>query len=182
MCLPAAALPAMAIAAGVIQGAGSLYSGMAANAQGKYESELAERNAAMEVEAAHESVLAGRDERTAFWRKVSQVKGQQIAAMAANGIDVGYGTADLIQQDTQMLANEDAKNLYRNIDERTRGHHINAMNFVSESKAARQRGKAALVGSVFSAASSVLGGAQQASALRPKVENPSFGTSYSRNG
>ena len=167
----------MAIAAGAIQGAGSLYAGMAANARGKYESEVAKRNAEMEVEAAHESILAGRDERTAFWRKVSQVKGQQIAAMAANGIDVGFGTAERIQEDTQMLANADAKNLYRNIEERTRGHQINATNFVTEAKAARQRGRAALVGSVFSAGSSLLSGFSQAGALKAKM-----GTSYAGNG
>lgn len=172
----------MAIAAGAIQGAGALYGGMQANAQGKYESEVAKRNAALEVEAARESVLTGQDERRKFWREIGQVKGQQTASMAANNIDLGYGTAARVQDDTQMLANEDAKNLYRNIEERTRAHQINATNFVSEAKAARQRGKAALVGSVFSAASSLLGGMSQATALRAKIANPSFGTSYAKNG
>lgn len=176
MCIPAAALPVLAIASGVIQGAGALYGGMAASAQGKYESEVAKRNAALEVEAARESVLTGRDERNKFWREVGQAKGQQAASMAANGIDLGYGSAVRVQDDTQMLADADAKNLYRNIEERTRSHHINATNFVSEAKASRQRGKAALVGSVFSAAGSILGGVSQASTMKAKL-----GTSYAKN-
>lgn len=143
--------------------------GLQANAQGKYESNIAKRNAALEVEAARESVLAGQDERRAFWRKIGQVKGQNLAAMAANGIDVGYGSAQRLQDDTAILASEDAKNLYGNIEKRTRGHHINASNFVAEAKAARQRGKAALTQSFFGAASSLLGGATQYASLKAKM-------------
>lgn len=158
----------MAIASGFIQGAGQLYSGLAANAQGKYESQVAKINAQQEVEAAHESYLQGQNERRDFWRKIGQVKGQNLAAMAANGIDVNFGTAARVQDDTQMLAEADAENLYRNIEQRTKGHQINASNFVSEAKAARARGKAALIGSAIGAAGSILGGFQQASALKAK--------------
>jgi hypothetical protein len=169
MCLPAAALPVLAIASSAMSAGGSLYGGLQANAQGKYESNVAKRNAAMEVEAAHESVEIGKGERRDYWRKVGNVKGEQIAAMAANGIDVGYGTAARLQEDTQSLANEDAENLYRNIGERTRGHHITATNYVMEAKAARQKGKAALVGSVISAGGSLLSGFQQAGAMKAKL-------------
>lgn len=159
----------MALAAGVAQGAGSLFSGMQANAQGKYESQLARRNAAMEVESAHESYEAGKDERRDFWRKVGATKGQQIASMAANGIDIGFGTAGLVQRDTEELSAEDARRLYRNIEERTRGHHINASNYVAEAKAAKSRGKAALVSGAIGGVASVLGGATQAMGLKAKM-------------
>jgi hypothetical protein len=89
--------------------------------------------------------------------------------MAANGIDLGYGSAVRVQQDTIDLANDDAKNLYRNIEQRTRGHHINAGNYTAEAMAARQRGKAALTQSFFSAASSVLGGISQAVSMKAKM-------------
>jgi hypothetical protein len=167
----------MAVAAGAVQAAGQLYQGAAANAQGKYESQVAKINAQQEVDAAHESFLTGQTERRDFWRKIGQVKGQQVASMAANGIDVGFGTAARVQDDTQMLADADATNLYRNIEQRTKGHQINASNYVSEAKAARAQGKAAMTGAVIGAAGSILGGFQQMAAMRPKVENPSFGTS-----
>jgi len=168
MCLPALAAP-LAIAAGVTQAAGSIYGGMAANAQSKYESNIAKRNAGMEVEAAHESVLAGLQEKTDFWRKVSQTKGQQIASMAANNIEVGYGNAGLMEQDTEMLSREDALRLNKQIEERTRGHHINAANYIAEAKAARKRGKAALIGGFISGASSLMGGFQQAASIKAKM-------------
>jgi hypothetical protein len=134
--------------------------------QSNYEAGVARQNARLSVEAARESEKTGLVERRKFWRDVGNVKGQQIAAMAANGIDVGYGTAARIQDDTQMLANEDAEALYGNIHQRTRGYLINAANYASEAKAAKARGKAALVGSVFQAGSELAGGFQKAAALR----------------
>lgn len=156
-----------------MQAGGALHGGITANQQGKYEAALAKRNAGMEIDAARQSVEMGQQERRQFWREVGAAKGQQIASMAANGIDVDYGAGARMQDDTAMLAAEDAQNLYRNIEERTRGHHINAANYVAEAKAAKSRGKAALVGSMFQAATSLIGGFQQASAMKAKIAPPS---------
>jgi hypothetical protein len=169
MCLPAAAAIPLVIASSVVSAAGQVMQGQQAAAQGKYEAAVDRQNAGMEVDAAHQSILAGQDERRDFWRKVAQVKGQNIASMAANGIDVGYGSAARLQDDTQMLANDDAKNLYRGIEERTKGHLIDAGNYQSQAKAAKQRGKDALTNSYFGAASSVLGGLSQAAGMSAKM-------------
>jgi hypothetical protein len=179
MCLPA--LPALAIAASVASAAGAVQGGLQANAQGKYESEMNKRNAALEIEGYQEDRNAAQDQRRDFWRKVGATKGQQVAAMAANGIDVGYGTAERIQQDTQQLANEDATNLYKNQQQQQRGRLINASNFTAEAKAARQSGKAAMVGSFFQAASSLIGGASQAMSLGAKMGGGSSTTGTVKN-
>jgi hypothetical protein len=109
-------------------------------------------NAGLEVDAAHQSVLAGQDERRDFWRKVASVKGQQVAAMAANGIDVGLGAGQRTQDDTQLLANDDAKHLYSQIEERTKGHYIDASNYRSQGSQrepeARQRSRTRCSGGV----------------------------------
>jgi hypothetical protein len=169
-----AALPL--IAAGV-SAAGTLVGGYNALQQGKYQSGVDQQNAALEREAAEQSLKQGYQERVDYWRKVGNVKGQQVASMAANGIDVGYGTAARIQGDTQMLANEDAANLYQNIKNRTRGFVINSYNDQMDARAARAAGTAALVGSVFNAGSSILGGVSQMQSLKAKL-----GTSYAGNG
>lgn len=161
--------PLIAVAAAGVSAAGQIMGGLQARAQGKYESQIARQNEGLEVEAAHQSVLAGQDERRDFWRKVSSLKGQQIAAMAANGIDVGFGAGQRAQDDTQLLANDDAKNLYRNIEERTRGHIIDASNYREQDKAAKARGNAAFTTSLLGAASSLLGGLSQASAMKAKA-------------
>lgn len=163
MCLP------VAVAAGVVQAAGAFASGIQGMQAAAYEGEVARRNATLEVERARDSIERGKLERRSFWRDVGQVKGQQIASMAANGIDVGFGSALRTQEDTAALAKEDAANLYSNIDQRTRGFDINASNFQAEAKAARMRGRAALVNSVFQAGSSVMGGFQQQRLMRARL-------------
>lgn len=167
MCAPVAAVAA--VAAGVMSAAGTLVQGMSAQQQGNYESAVAKQNARLEIEAARESEKTGYQERRKFWREVGQTKGQQIASMAANGIDVDYGTAGRIQDDTRLLSNEDAENLYGNIRQRTRGHLINAGNFQQEAKAAKRRGRAAMTASVFGAAGSLLGGISQMQGMKAKL-------------
>jgi hypothetical protein len=166
----------MAMASSAVGAAGSIFGGMQANAQGKHDSAMARRNADLEIEGYRDDRDAALGERRDYWRKVGAVKGQQIAAMAANGIDVNFGSAARIQEDTQMLANEDAENLYRNQYQKQRGRLINASNFASEAKAARARGKAALTSSFFSAGSSLLGGAVQAGQLKAKMGTPAGGS------
>lgn len=169
MCLPAVAAIPLAIASSVASAAGSLAQGAAAAGQAKYEAGVAKFNAAQEVEAAHGSVLAGQGERRDFWRKVAQVKGQQVASMAANGIEVDYGSGARLQDDTKLLAADDAANLYKNIEQRTKGHLIQATNYGMEAKAAKARAKSAKIQGYFGAATSLLGGLSQAAGLKAKV-------------
>lgn len=166
MCLPLAAAPL--IAAGV-SAAGTMIGGLQANAQGNYASKVARENAAMETEAARDSIERGKLESRSYWRDVGRAKGEQVAAMAANGVDVGVGSALSLQEDTADLADEDAGNLYRNIHERTRGSLINARNFVAEAKSAKQQGRAALVGSFFEAGSTLASSFSQQKLLKAKL-------------
>lgn len=170
MCIP------LAVAAAGMAAAGSLVGGYSALQQGNYEAGVAKQNAALSREAAAESIRTGQTEKRDFWRKIGAVKGQNIAAMAANGIDVGYGTAARIQDDTQMQANEDAATLYKNQNERTRGFIIDSANYKASAKSAKQQGISALVGSVFDAGGSLLGGFQQQAAMKAKL-----GTSYAKS-
>jgi hypothetical protein len=168
MCLPAAAAIPLAIASTAVSAAGQVMSGLQAKAQGRYEAQVASMNEGLAADAARQSITAGQSERTDFWRKVGSLKGQQIAAMAANGIDVGYGIGQRTQDDTQFLANEDARNLYGQIDQRTKGHLIDASNYKAEGVAAKARGNNAFTSSLFGAASTILGGASQVSGLKAK--------------
>lgn len=167
MCLPAAALP---IAAAAMSAASSLAGGYSQLQQSKYEAGVDKQNAQLAREAAAESIRTGEKERRDFFRKVGSVKGQQSASMAANGIDVGYGTAEHIREDTQNLANEDASTLYGNIHNRTRGYIIEASNHTMAAKAAKARGRAAMIGSVFEAGTSLLSGFEKSGAIKAKAK------------
>jgi len=163
------------VMAAVATAASTMIGGMQANAQGNYESKISQRNAQMERDAARDSIERGQGEARTFWRDVGRTKGEQIASMAANGIDVGYGSAARLQDDTATLADEDAANLYRNINERTKGSIVNAQNFVAEAKAAKMRGRAALVGSAFESATSLMSAFAQQKLLKAKLGGGKFG-------
>jgi hypothetical protein len=169
MCLPAAAAVPLAIASSVVSAAGQVQAGMQARAQGNYEAQVARQNAQLEVESYQNSrTNAGLDQRD-YWRKVAAVKGQQVAAMAANGIDVGFGAGQRTQDDTQTLAEDDSLRLADKDQQEARGHLIQASNYTTQGVAAKQRGKDAFTSSLFGAASSLLGGLSQAGALKAKM-------------
>lgn len=159
MCAP----QAMAAAATIIAASGQIIGGLSANAQGKYAKRVHDMNAGIATEAARDSIVRGQREARQFYREVGQTKGAQNAAMAANGIDLGFGSALRTQEDTAMLAQEDSENLYSGIFERTRGFEIEGINHKAAGKAARYKGKQELIGSLFKATSTLMGGASQGS-------------------
>lgn len=162
-------LPALPVIAGAVSAAGSLMNGFMGMQAAGYEARVANRNADMQVEAARDSIDRGRDEARDFYRQLGQIKGQQRTALAANGIDTGFGTAGIVEDDTARGGAEDASNLYRNIHERTRGFEINAANYRSEAAAAKHRGRVGMINSVFEAGSSLMGGFQQQRGMRARL-------------
>jgi hypothetical protein len=139
--------------------------GQQARAQANYNASVAKENARQEVDAYQTERGQEVQERQNFWRQVGQVKGQQAASMAANGIDLGFGSAARLQSDTTKLAYEDAQNLYRNEEQKRKGYLINASNYTSEAIANKMQGNAAVTNSYFGAIGSILGGASQAASL-----------------
>lgn len=139
--------------------------GQQAKAQANYSADVAKANAAQEVSAYQDERGAQVDERQRFWQQVGQIKGQQVAAMAANGIDPGFGSGARLQTDTQALADADAKNLYRNEETKSKGYLIDASNYTAEAVAQKMQGKSAVTNSYFGAVSSLLGAATQGASL-----------------
>ncbi|WP_423300714.1 virion core protein, T7 gp14 family [Sphingobium salicis] len=162
MCGPAA----LALTAAAVTAVGTVYGGLQARAQGNYQAQVAEQNAKLSAESARQEQDNTRDAALQHYRKVAQLQGQQRVAMAAGGLDLGFGNAADLTADTQMLAREDARRIYDQGAENVRGFDIESSNFKAEGAAAKQKGNGAFVGSLFSAAGTALGGAQQYGQLR----------------
>lgn len=164
------------LAAGAILTAGSqVYGGMVANAQGKYEQAVATENRKY-TEAAREDAQQRRTvEQMRHWRKVSQALGEQRAQGAGQGLDVNFGSMLDIQDDTSMLGYEDSAILNKKFDNEVKGFDIEAANYTMQGRAARARGKGALIGSALGAAGTILGAAAQVGQYRAKLNTPSFG-------
>jgi hypothetical protein len=157
MCGPAP----LALGAAALSAAGSIQGGIAAREQGKYAAAVAQRNASLADDQAREANDQGSIAQKQLARKYAALKGSQAAAMAASGIDLGFGSALRTQEDTLMLYGEDASALASNTANQRRGYEFSAANSRSEAQASRMQGKAAFTAGLFGAATSILGGASQ---------------------
>lgn len=160
MCDPVT-LTVLTVAATVITAGAQVYAGAAAKSQGKFEAQVAERNAKLE-EASRADAMSRRNvEQMRLWRKVSQQLGEQRAEAAASGLDVNFGSPSQLQADTLMIGEEDSTTLNENFIKEFKGYDIRASNYRVEGLAARTRGNAAFTGSLLSAGGTLLSGAAQ---------------------
>ena len=97
------------------------------------------------------------DEQLAFYRQVSQLKGQQQAAASAAGLDLSFGSVLDAQVDTALMAREDAERLLEASHQQQRSFLVQRANYKNEADAARTSGYAEggqyLLGSFSRAAS-----------------------------
>lgn len=156
-------------AAAAVSTIGAGFGALQANAQNRYQAKIADRNADLANEAARQEQQNTRDAAMQQYRRTAALKGQQRAAMAANGVDVNFGSALDLTADTDMLANEDVRRIYDQGDQRSRGFEIEASNYTSEAGARRQAATGNLIGGVFDMGSTALGGAQQYAKLKAKM-------------
>lgn len=164
MCGPAA--PFLALGASLISAAGTVYGGMAERAQGRYEFAVNQQNAELERRKIGDAQERGAIDQMRRYRESAAAIGRQRANAGASGLDANFGSVLAGQEDTAMIADEDVYTIGRNTTREIEGYDINAANYVSRGKAARSRGNAAFTGSLFSATSTILGGASQFGKMR----------------
>lgn len=162
MCEPTTLL----IAATAVSTLGAGYGALQANAQSSYSARVADQNARLSAESARQEADNTRDAALQHYRKVAQLQGQQRVAMAAGGLDLGFGNAADLTADTDMLAREDARRIYDQGAENVRGFDIEGSNYRAQAKASRQAATGALIGGAFDMAGTALGGASQYSQLK----------------
>ncbi|QGP79999.1 virion core protein, T7 gp14 family [Sphingobium sp. CAP-1] len=153
------------IAAGVAA-AGTGYAALAANAQAKGAARQAEANAREASASAADALERGNQDQVRHYREVSARMGAQRAAMAANGLDVSFGSAADLVGDTALYGQEDASTIAENTNRDVRGYLIQGANYTAEAKSQRLAGKTALVNGAFGVANTLLGGATQYSKLK----------------
>lgn len=159
MCVPVAA--AAAIAGAVISAGGQIYSGMAANAQGKYEQRVAEQNRELELRAQRDTIARTETAQTQHYRRLAQALGETRVRNSAAGLDVGFGSAADLETDIALIGYEDSAAIADNANREIMGYDISAANYRNEGRAARSRGKAAATAGYIGAAGTLLSAASQ---------------------
>jgi len=162
MCEPAtlATIALVSSAASTATGVvGSLQAGKAQSASARYQGQLADINAEYADRAARDALDRGEFDALAHGRKVAQLRGKQTRDMAANGLELGYGTPLDIATDTDVLAAEDNSRIFANAMRESEGYRINAQGYRNEGAGARAAGANARTASYINAGSTLLDGA-----------------------
>lgn len=124
------------------------------------EAQTQENNAQLSVWQAEDSIERGNIEATQVQLRGAQVKGSQRAAMAANGVDLGYGSALEVLTDTDYLTAMDTQQVQTNAAREAWGYRMQARGSTDRARAARAG--ADQVQPWLAAGTSLLGSATQA--------------------
>ena len=158
-----------ATSAAVIMGASAgmsmmgAYSNSQAQKSGmKYQAEVAANNATIAQEQASIAIQNGQRSEQTQDLKTDQVYGAQRAAMAANGVDLGEGSANEVLTTTKFMGTRDALTIHDNTLRTAWGYQVQKQNLLDSSAADKAVGDS--INPLFSAATSLLGSASSVAA------------------
>ena len=157
MCEPAT----LTLIATGVAAAGQIVGGVMKAQQQTFQARVADQNARLANNQAMDALQRGKLTEQASYRQTSQLMGAQRAALAANGVEVDFGSAADLQADTRMIGREEAGTIRENTMREVQGYEIDAANSKAGAAAARSARTAGLVSTAFDVAGTVLGGAQQ---------------------
>ena len=153
-----------AAAAMTMQGAGAASSALGAyfGAQSQKRSlelqaSMADINARMSESAAQATLLTGQREVQKSQIATANLKSAQRASMAANGVDLGEGSANQILTTTDVMGEVDANTLQANAVRSAWGYRTQGVN--QSNQALMSRASAGAISPLTSAATSLLGSA-----------------------
>jgi hypothetical protein len=159
MCDP---MMGLSLVSTLVGAAGQMQQANAASNAAKYNSQVADMNAKIESRRAQDALERGKIDEQNKRREVSQVKGQQIAGMSANGVDVGFGSSLDTLVDTATFGELDALTVRSNAAREAYGHDVAAVNKKADSQLFQAEAKSAKTGGYLSAIGTLVGGAGDA--------------------
>lgn len=143
------------------QVAGTVVSTVGSVKQANFERKVANENQKLENERIVDAMQRGEVEARDAARRQAQLRGAQRAAMAANGVDLSFGSAADLLADSAMASAEEQSNIRKNTDREIRSGDINAANFGNTAKAAGMRKNNALVGGAIQGIGTIAAGASR---------------------
>lgn len=131
--------------------------GMAVTAMGQYQQgksaqDSAKYNATMSDYAAQDALRRGEEESQSAMRRARSIKSSQRVALAANGLDVGYGTAQDLQDDTDFFGQMDSDTARYNASRDAWTARAGGQLSLAEGRAAAYQGGLQAGGTLLSAA------------------------------
>lgn len=143
------------IASAVLTVASAAYQVDANKKMGAYEAEVAQQNKDLNNAKAEQAAVIGASAEDAQRAKVRQAIGAQRASLAANGIDLGSGTAEDMVAQTAQFGEYDALTTRYNAMNEAWGYRTEAINDQNAAAFAKARTKNANTGIYLSTAASL---------------------------
>ena len=137
-----------------ISAASTMMGGVVGMMQANQQADIDRQNAILADENAEDALERSREEETRHRRQSAALFGEQIARMAANGLDVGSGSPLKALGDTKVLEEEDAGRI------RESGRR-EAYTFSVEASNLRSRARSRKRGAIFGLGKSLITGASQ---------------------
>lgn len=155
-------ITALTIGSTLMGAAGQIQQGQAANASAKYNAQVSEMNATLSERRAKDAIERGAVEEQRKRSEVARIKGQQQAAMAANGVDLTFGSPLDTIVDTAVLGELDALTIRTNTHREAYDYRVDAVNKRAGGELEKMKGKAAKTAGYLGAAGTILTGAGKA--------------------
>ena len=144
----------MAITLAMTAAAGA-YSADASKKQGQYQQEVADQNAELSEFKAQQAATIGSIQEERARSRAQQIVGQQRAALASQGVDLGSGTAVDLVSETALFGEEDALMTRFNAMNEAWGLRAQAVDYRNQGRAARARGRNEAMGTYLTTGASL---------------------------
>lgn len=145
---------------GVVSSAiGTYYSSKAQKEDLAFQGRMAEINARLAESSAQSALLAGQREEQKAKLATANVKSQQRAGMAANGVDLGVGSAVNVLSSTDLIGEVDANTIKANAVASAWGYRVQGAN--DSGQAARSSSASRAVNPAGNAGASLIDGASR---------------------
>lgn len=153
---------ALTLGATVIGAAGTIYQANAAAEAQRYNAKVAEMNATLSERRAKDAIERGAIEEQRKRSQVAQIRGQQQAAMAANGVDLTFGSPLDTLVDTATLGELDALTIRSNAYRESYDYEVQAVNQRAGAQLANYNAEAQKTAGYLDAFGTILGGGGKA--------------------
>lgn len=150
------------LASSIVGGIGQMQQANAQARAAEYNAAVADMNAKISERRAKDAIERGQNEEQLQRMKTADLQGKQRAAMAANGVDIGFGSPLDTLVDTAYLGELDALTIRRNTAREAYDFRVQGMNQSAEGELKRMEAKSARTGGALAAVGTILGGAGQA--------------------
>lgn len=149
-------MSAIAIVAEAVAVAGTVYSAVGQQRAATYQAQVEQNNAKAAGFAADAAQLQGKIQQQQLQEHTAQVQAEQQAALAANDVSLGGGTATDIAESTAGMGERDVMLNQYNTALNVWGFRNQALAFTAQAGQSRSQATAALVAGGFNAVGSAL--------------------------